>query len=188
MFYGKNRIAGYDPAYQKKYRKDNFEHLQEYQRGYRLKNFEHLQEYQKEYQSKKVSNKRWIYIFFAKDGTCLYVGSCKSKYRVKQHLAGATHLELNSKDWAQLELAKIVYADVTDITQNDKERLYIEQLYIDQYQPLLNEENAVSKLSIPNKKMQALKDIVYNQNIDFFTKKITLRNSRVINNSFLTLD
>lgn len=122
-------------------------------------------DYNKTYYTEQVASKRFVYILLGKDDKVLYVGSTKGKYRVIYHLKGLSHLELKEQDWIQLGLTRLIYADVTEITQNDLERCYIERLYIDQHKPLLNNQKP-DKEEIDTEKMEILEDIVYNDYID----------------------
>ena len=147
-------------------------------------------EYNKTYYTEQVAGKRFVYILLGQDNRCLYVGSTKGKYRVIYHLKGLTHLELQEQDWIQLGLTKLIYADVTEITQNDLERCYIERLYIERYKPLLNNQKPDTE-QIDIEKMEILEDIVYNEYIDIIeipVKKITLSNDKItFDNSDLIL-
>lgn len=147
-------------------------------------------EYNKTYYNEQVAAKRFVYSLWA-DDRCLYVGSCISKYRIIQHLRGGTHLECNPKKWEALEVDKLLYSDVTDITENDFERCYIEKIWIDMYEPFLNRGKPdYEGTSI--EKMEILEDIVCNEYIDtekVDIRKITLREGKVISDlSYLILN
>ena len=131
-------------------------------------------EYNKTYYTDKVAGQRFVYSLWAGD-RCLYVGSCISIYRVVQHLKGGTHLKLDSEKWIALGLDKLIYSNVSDITENDLERCYIEKLWIDMYKPLLNNQRP-DDAEIDIEKMEVLEDIVYNEYIDIVEidiKKVT---------------
>ena len=136
-------------------------------------------EYNKTYYTEQVAGKRFVYSLWA-GNRCYYVGSCISRYRIIQHLRGGTHLKLDPEQWAALKLDKLIYADVTDITENDAERCYIERLWIDMYKPFHNKE--VPGADIDIEKMEILEDLIYNEYIDIVEvdiKKITLQDSKV---------
>ena len=99
-------------------------------------------------------------------------------------MKGLTHLGLYPKDWVQLGLNKLVYADVTDITKDDAERYFIEKMYLQMYQPILNSDNEPDPL-LSLERIEAFTDLVYNDYIEFKEvniKKITLQDSKVISN------
>lgn len=120
-------------------------------------------EYNKTYYTDKVAGQRFVYSLWAGD-RCIYVGSCISRYRIIQHLRGGTHLKLDPGQWAALKLDKLIYADVTEITENDAERCFIERLWIDMYKPFHNKE--VPRADIDIEKMEILEDLIYNEYID----------------------
>lgn len=122
--------------------------------------------YNKDYYIDKVANKRFIYFLKGKDDKCLYVGSTKGKYRAIYHLKGLSHLELYTNDWVQLGLNKLVYADVTEITRDDKERYFLEKMYIQMYQPILNSDNEPDP-SLETDRIESFVDLIYNQYIEF---------------------
>lgn len=146
--------------YNQRYVEDN----KEYNKQYREDNREYYKEYQKQYYKDNIANKKFIYFIESRDRT-LYIGSCKGKYRVIYHLKGQSHLEALVQDWAELGVAKVRYIDVTEIVNNDDERLYIEKLYIDMYKPLLNDAEIRTDLDISI--MERLEDIVYNEYVEF---------------------
>lgn len=121
-------------------------------------------EYNKTYYTDKVAGQRFVYSLWAGD-RCLYVGSCVSIYRIAQHLRGGTHLLLTPDQWEALKVDKLIYSNVSDITENDLERCYIEKLWIDMYKPLLNNQRP-DDAEIDIEKMEVLEDIVYNEYID----------------------
>lgn len=136
-------------------------------------------EYNKTYYTEQVAGKRFVYSLWA-GNRCLYVGSCISIYRVVQHLRGGTHLRLDPEKWIALGLTRLIYTDVTEITENDLERCYIEKLWIDMYKPFHNKE--VPGADIDIEKMEILEDLIYNEYIDIVEvdiKKITLQDSKV---------
>lgn len=133
----------------------------EYNKSYYKEN----KDYYKDYYKEQVANKRFVYMLLGADDRVLYIGSTKGKYRAIYHLKGLTHLGLQEQDWEQLGVGRLVYADVTEITQNDLERCYIERLYIEQYKPLLNNQKPDTE-QIDIEKMEILEDIVYNEYID----------------------
>lgn len=140
--------------------------------------------YNKDYYTDNVANKRFVYMLLGEDDKMLYIGSCKGKYRVIYHLKGLTHLGLYPKDWVQLGLNKLVYADVTDITKDDAERYFIEKMYLQMYQPILNSDNEPDPL-LSLEKIESFTDLIYNDYIEFQEvdiKKITLQDSKVISN------
>lgn len=146
-------------------------------------------EYNKTYYTEQVAGKRFVYSLWAGD-RCLYVGSCVSIYRIAQHLRGGTHLLLTPDQWEALKVDKLIYSNVTDIALDEKERNYIEQLWINMYGPLLN-KGKPDYDGIREEKMEILEDLVYNQYIDIEEidiKKITLRGGKVISDlSYLIL-
>lgn len=136
-------------------------------------------EYNKTYYTEQVAGGRFVYSLWAGD-RCLYVGSCISIYRIVQHLRGGTHLRLDPEKWIALGLNKLIYSNVSDITENDLERCYIEKLWIDMYKPFHNKE--VPGADIDIEKMEILEDLIYNEYIDIVEvdiKKITLQDSKV---------
>lgn len=136
-------------------------------------------EYNQVYYKDKVAGQRFVYSLWA-GNRCIYVGSCISIYRVVQHLRGGTHLRLDPEKWIALGLTRLIYTDVTEITENDLERCYIEKLWIDMYKPFHNKE--VPGADIDIEKMEILEDLIYNEYIDIVEvdiKKITLQDSKV---------
>ena len=132
-------------------------------------------EYNKTYYTEQVAGKRFVYSLWA-GSKCLYVGSCVSIYRIGQHLRGGTHLKFSPEQWAALDIDKLIYTDVTDITQDNKERRYIEKLWFDMFSPLFNKEKPFNE-DIDIEKMEILEDLIYNEYIDIVEidiKKITL--------------
>ena len=70
-----------------------------------------------------------------------------------------------SDQWEALKVDKLIYSNVTDIALDEKERNYIEQLWINMYGPLLN-KGKPDYDGIREEKMEILEDLVYNQYID----------------------
>ncbi len=136
--------------------------------------------YNQDYYINKVANRRFIYSLWAGD-RCIYVGSCISIYRVVQHLKGGTHLKFSPEQWAALDIDKLIYTDVTDITYDNKERRYIEKLWFDMFSPLFNKENPMNEV-IDIERMEILEDLIYNHYIDIEEipiKKITSPDGKV---------
>ena len=162
----------YDKEYYKKYREEKGDLLREYSRNYYKENKEYFHDYYRD----KVASKRFVYFLVGAGDKVLYVGSCKSKYRVIYHLKGLTHLELYPMDWVQLGINNIIYADVTGITANDAERYFLEKMYIQIYKPLLNSDNEPDP-TLTLEKIESFTDLIYNNYIEFKEidiKKITL--------------
>ena len=83
--------------------------------------------------------------------------------------------------WAALDIDKLIYTDVTDITQDNKERRYIEKLWFDMFSPLFNKEKPFNE-DIDIEKMEILEDLIYNEYIDIVEidiKKITSPDGKV---------
>jgi len=157
----------YDKEYYKKYREEKGDYLREYSRNYYKENKEYFQDYY----MNKVANKRFVYSLWAGDKV-LYIGSCKSKYRAIHHLQGLTHLELYPEQWAALKVDKLIYADVTGITANDAERYFLEKMYIQIYEPILNSDNEPDP-TLTLEKIESFTDLIYNGYIEF--KEVDIR-------------
>lgn len=141
-------------------------------------------EYNKTYYTEQVAGKRFVYILLGQDNRCLYVGSTKGKYRAIQHLQGHSQKELSPPDWVQLGLDKLVYADVTDITRDDAERYFLEKMYIQIHEPLLNSDNEPDP-NISLERIESFADLIYNNFIEFREvdiKKIILPEGKTIFN------
>ena len=148
--------------YMKKYREEKGDILRSYSRKYYKEN----KPYFKDYYKNKVANKRFVYMLEGKDNKILYIGSCKGKYRVKNHLQGNSQLELRGQDWVQLGIKKLIYADVTDITKDDAERYFIEKIYIQMHEPLLNSDNEPDP-DLELERIESFIDLIYNDYIEF---------------------
>lgn len=162
--------------YYQKYREEKGDYLREYSRNYYKENTQYFKDYYKE----KVSAKRFVYMLVGKDRV-LYIGSTSGRYRAIHHLQGHSHLELKELDWVQLGLDKLVYADVTEITRDNAERYFLEKMYLQMYQTLLNSDNEPDPL-IEKERIESFTDLIYNQYIEFREidiKKITLQDSKV---------
>lgn len=167
----------YNKEYQRKYREENGDILREYSRNYYKEN----KQYFKDYYRNNIANKRFVYMLVGVDDKTLYIGSTSGKYRAIHHLQGHSQLELKPRDWMQLGLDKLVYADVTDITRDDAERYFLEKMYIQIHQPLLNSDNEPDP-SIDLERIESFTDLIYNDYIEFKEidiKKITLQDSKV---------
>lgn len=178
----------YNKEYYQRYREERGDYLREYSRNYYKENKEYFQDYYKEnkqyfkdYYTNNIANKRFVYFMIGKDDKVLYIGSTKGKYRIIHHLQGHSQLELYPRDWEQLGLNKLVYADVTDITRDDAERYFLEKMYIQMYQPLLNSDNEPDpKLEL--ERIESFTDLIYNDYIEFREvdiKKITLSKDKI---------
>ena len=116
----------------------------EYNKRYGVENREYIREYSKQYRESNTQE-HYLYELKASDTESLYTGSTCYKDRVcNKHLKGHSHLELDVRDWQELELERVQYIDVTDFidtSDNDiarAEREYLESLLIQDLQSLLN--------------------------------------------------
>lgn len=163
----KQSIKEYQSEYQKKYRVKNGDKL-------RAKSRQHYKEnkqYHQEYYEKNIANKRFVYMLVAGNGQALYIGSTKIKYRITEHLKGSTHLKMTPTGWEQKGLTTLLYADVTDQTENDAERNFIERLYIQMHEPTENSNKDPDPL-ISLERIEYLTDLVYNEQIIFKEKDV----------------
>ena len=170
----------YNKEYYQKYREEKGDYLREYSRNYYKENKQYFQNYYRE----QVANKRFVYFLVGKEDRILYIGSTSGKYRAIHHLQGHSQLELKPKDWIALGIDKLVYADVTEITRNKDERYFLEKMYIQMYQPLLNADHEPDpKLEL--ERIESFTDLIYNDYIEFQEvdiRKITSPEGKVIFN------
>lgn len=115
----------------------------EYNRQYRIDNKDYNKQYYidnkdyfKQYKYKLTHTGYYIYIF-CKGNEVNYVGATEGiYYRVHcQHLKGLSHIKdfINSDDWDNVK-----YMDLTDIIDDRKELLFIEDYFINKFNPKKN--------------------------------------------------
>ena len=92
------------------------------------------------------SQEHYLYAMLNSDGEYLYIGSTRDSYRIYKHLNAQSHLNMNLEQWQKEGLDKIIYAQVTQIVQDYQERLYIEKLLIEKYNPRLNGSAPISQI------------------------------------------
>ena len=103
------------------------------------------QEYNKRYWAENSQN-HYLYAMIDNDNKYLYIGSTVDSYRIYKHLNAQSHINMNLEQWQQEGLDKIIYADVTEIVEDYNERLYLERLLIEKYNPRLNGSAPVSEI------------------------------------------
>lgn len=131
----------------KQYRIDNKEHIKDYNKQYYNENKEHIKDYYKDYY---IDNKDYFkqyryrlthtgyYIYlFCKGNEVKYVGATEGIYhRIHlQHLKGLSHIKdlVLSDEWDNVK-----YMDLTDIIDDRKELLFIEDYFINKFKPKKN--------------------------------------------------
>lgn len=120
---------------------------------------------------KENTKEHYIYKFINSNNEVLYTGSTADKYRIIKHLSNGSNLKMSIYDWEKLNLDKIIYADVTTLVKNKNEREYLEQLFIDQYNPCLNKKKASAILKLEKDRIGYLNDILKNIKFEEYNYK-----------------
>ena len=102
-------------------------------------------EYNKNYWAEN-SQEHYLYAMLNNAGEYLYIGSTVDSYRIYKHLNAQSHLNMNLEQWQREGLDKIIYAQVTEIVEDYQERLYLERLLIEKYNPKLNGSAPISEI------------------------------------------
>ncbi|GCD10450.1 GIY-YIG nuclease family protein [Clostridium tagluense] len=98
-----------------------------------------------------------VYLLVNKSMKVLYTGSSFNiRRRLENHIGGWSHLELTKEKWNALECNyfQYCYLDVGD----NNERLYIESLLINKFEPVLNSYEPIKNNNITEARKAELKE------------------------------
>lgn len=122
--------------YYKDYYIDNKEQYKQHNKQYYEDNKDYCKQYNKQYKYKLRHTGYYIYIF-CKGNEVQYVGATEGIYHriYHQHLKGNTHIKdlVLSDEWDNVK-----YMDLTDIIDDRKELLFIEDYFINKFNPKKN--------------------------------------------------
>lgn len=110
-----------------------------YNKQYYQKHKDYFSDYNKQYFSDYKKQNKGNYIYFVMENNeIMYVGSTAKdlKYRVKyQHLKGRSHLKnyFKKNTWTSIKYTEL------DFVENRDELYYIENLFISELEPILNQ-------------------------------------------------
>lgn len=117
----------------------------------------------------------FLYIFLGgADGTTpLYIGQTSDiQKRKAQHLCGHSHLGIIHQEWYQkYNLTNILYFEITDIVQEKAEVLHLEQMLMDYFDPIFNQNiNKSFEFLIDEERSELLEYIFYDElvNLNYY--------------------
>lgn len=128
---------------------------------YRETHPDYFEQYNKDYYSRQ-----FIYIIWGVlDGieTPLYIGSTCRPHRINEHLRG--YNGTTTEQYLDANAYKVTYANVTGLVHSKKERFYLEDLYILEYEPVFNK--GLNNVEIEEEVMENLGEVMYNDCIEF---------------------
>lgn len=137
----------------------------DYNRKYKADHKEEIAEKQRDYRARK-HYRQFVYIIWGRiDGMVvpLYIGSTKRPRRTSEHLSGRNGT--SAEQWVEFGIHKVEYADVTELVDSRAEREYLEELFIEELEPMLNKRAINSPIS--EERMEELSEIMYNELVEF---------------------
>lgn len=140
----------------------------EYQRQYQERYREEHKDYWKNYYEESKGN--YVYAFMDSQDYPIYVGSTNNvKYRCSLHLTGNSNIGLDKEELEELyDFERVVYWSFEGFNRADT--LYIEQLLINKYSPILNKNSSCtvtqSKLSISRDTLEKCLEEIENDYIE----------------------
>lgn len=135
-FTDRNKYSSYCKPCKSYYNKQHYEDNKDYYKDYNKQYYNDNKDYYKQYKYKLTHTGYYIYLF-CKGNEVKYVGATEGiYYRIHlQHLNGHSHIKdlVLSDEWDNIK-----YLDLTDIIDDRKELLFIEDYFINKFNPKKN--------------------------------------------------
>ena len=144
----------------KEYRENNKDAVKEMQKSWRENNPEVLKGYNKKFYEQNTRDA--VYMLISKDEEVLYIGSTNNLYKRinEKHICGWSHLKLDKDRWKGLNCSRFDYSYLDGLINSKEERLYIEKILINRFNPILNEYEPIKNNNISEERKAELEMIV----------------------------